>query len=290
MFKYFQNVIAQNILPYMLKMNEGVKLSSSCVKGGLRFVRDLKQNKGWTLKMIDLIGKASGLFSGTLWFKGDYDQCLNLEADETKTRKSLRNASTIRGRYCAVNIRLHPFKYNIMKELEESNGLTKLAKYVLKPFGVNEFAELLQARDVFLRLDLCIPTLCSEKDLDNIFQWLTSFPLQAKVDFCKEKYERIEISYSQKICLGAFGFFIVWVLLGTILDIFFEFFISVNKEKYDYLKILYSVSICASVKKLTNTDFNDKTRFIFGIKFFTICTIIFGHVFVYITIKLTTSD
>ncbi|XP_023222632.1 nose resistant to fluoxetine protein 6-like [Centruroides sculpturatus] len=90
--------------------------------------------------------------------------------------------------------------------------------------------------------------------------------------------------------LGVFGFFIVWVLLGTILDILMEFFIPVSEEKYEYLKILSSVSICASVKKLTNTDFNEKTRFIFGIKFFAICSIIFGHILFYMNTKITPAE
>ncbi|XP_023236326.1 uncharacterized protein LOC111635560 [Centruroides sculpturatus] len=111
-FNYLSSNVARLLLPIMLKITQEVNVSRSCVRGGMRLLGDLKQNKGWTLKLMDSLGKPMGVFSGNVWLRGDYDQCLNIEVKDSKIRNYNKNLNKIHGKFCSLTIGCNSYRFN----------------------------------------------------------------------------------------------------------------------------------------------------------------------------------
>lgn len=276
MLETLSKSISESGLPFMIRMFEGLNISSSCIRSGILFLRDLRQLRGWPFKLIDSFGKASGILSGTIWIYGDYDQCLNTEA-QTKNSNEI-----IHGKYCAVNFMIPGVNYNNIKEKFENTKMFKFLEDVLKPFKVNQvFTE----RKYFaqIRLDICIPSKCSRKDVTNILNWMIPDSFIRDVEFCTVKEKKMEFSTAQYICLITFGLFIIWVTIGTFVDTLFKFHLfPVPSRKGLFLECLLSVSMCTSTNKLFNkSSYQENTNFLCGIKVFMISIFIFGHCYAF---------
>ncbi|XP_067131959.1 nose resistant to fluoxetine protein 6-like [Centruroides vittatus] len=281
-FNYLTSNVARFALPVMLKINEEVKVSRSCVRGAMRLLADLKQNKGWILKLLDSTGKPSGIFSGKTWLHGDYDQCINIEVKDDKIIKTNRRMNTFYGKFCSVNFGFNSYKFRDALEDIPRNKMYKILKDSLQPFPVSKFIEMFSYMKVAFRVDICIPSTCNREDVENILQWAFRDPYRAKVNFCKVKNQKITLSTIQIICIIAISIFIPWVIIGTILETLCKFnIINASCNKGDYLHSFVAVSLRTSTQKLFSTDFNQKTRFFCGMKCLVNCLSVLVHIVFY---------
>ncbi|XP_023242504.1 O-acyltransferase like protein-like [Centruroides sculpturatus] len=72
---------------------------------------------------------------------------------------------------------------------------------VWKPKSISNLLKGLSSFRVDFRFDICIPNDCNENDLRSILNWLLGSELSARVDYCKEKNQKVVYSTSQIICL-----------------------------------------------------------------------------------------
>ncbi|XP_067133914.1 uncharacterized protein [Centruroides vittatus] len=170
-FNYLTGNVARLLLPIMLKITQEVNVSRSCVRGGMRFLGDLKQNKGWTLKLMDSLGKPMGLFSGNQWLHGDYDQCLNIEVKDDKIRNYNKNLNTIYGEFCALTIGFNSYQFNEVPEDNKTRKMFRMFEEIFKPFLLSNIFESLSYKKAGYRVDICIPSTCDREDIENILQW-----------------------------------------------------------------------------------------------------------------------
>ncbi|XP_023210847.1 nose resistant to fluoxetine protein 6-like [Centruroides sculpturatus] len=223
-------------LPYLMKLSEETNLSSSCVRSGVMFMRDLTQLKEWPLQMLDSIGKfPSGFLRGTLWIQGDYDQCLDIEIIQNKL---------IRGKFCSVLMKVPKLRQETIQIISSSDTtIVQLLKNLSKPFSLFQTLSVLDD----LRLDVCIPDSCSKNDLENIGNWLIRNYIQIEVEFCKTKEEKNEYSMPQLICLSVFGTLIICVILATSVHTLLKLQIvskkRVNEKRINFSRIINYIPI-----------------------------------------------
>ncbi|XP_023237679.1 uncharacterized protein LOC111636628 [Centruroides sculpturatus] len=188
-------------IPYMLRIAEEVKISTSCQTSGIRFLKDLMQLKPWTLKMLDAFGKPSaGALRGSNWIRGDYDQCLLIDSTEDK-ETTIKNSKNIRGKFCYIGVNGESMYPKVAQIVEQkNNSIIKLIQHFIEPLKLSHI-KLLFETDIQFWIDVCIPSTCSKDDLQNILAWATGDNSMLCVKGCKERNEERIYSTSQIICL-----------------------------------------------------------------------------------------
>ncbi|XP_023241136.1 uncharacterized protein LOC111639477 [Centruroides sculpturatus] len=195
-------------LPYLMRIFEEVNVSSPCTKSSVIFLKDLMKLKEWPLRMIDSFGKLpAGMFGVTLWMSGDYDQCLDIKIPQNEKVITDKGKEQVRGKYCALTIGMQELEKRVAKSIHklENNSLIKLIKEIIKPM---KFEDLLKTEladtKMKIRLDACIPSTCSNKDLQHIGNWIFGTAVDFNVEYCKIKDERIEYTNGQLISFGCY--------------------------------------------------------------------------------------
>ncbi|XP_067126908.1 uncharacterized protein [Centruroides vittatus] len=158
--KNLTKFIVKSTLPYVMKISEEVKISSSCMRNLMRFAQDFTKMKDWTFRLLDSIAKPpSGFLRATLWMQGDYDQCLHVESSGNKV---------IRGKFCSVLLKLPKLRQDTVKEISSSDiTIVQLLRNIITPITIAQGLSKVKE----LRIDVCIPDACNEKDLENIGNW-----------------------------------------------------------------------------------------------------------------------
>ncbi|XP_023211420.1 uncharacterized protein LOC111614274 [Centruroides sculpturatus] len=171
--------VLKRSLPYLMRIFEEVNVSSPCMKSSVLFLKDLMKLKEWPLRMIDSFGKLpAGMLGMTQWMSGDYDQCLDIEIPQDKKQITDKEKEQIRGKYCALTIGMQESLKHIAKSIHklENNSLIKLAKEIIKPIKLEDLFNIDVAKmKMGIRLDVCIPSTCIDKDLRNIGNWSKFF-------------------------------------------------------------------------------------------------------------------
>ncbi|XP_023241096.1 uncharacterized protein LOC111639437 [Centruroides sculpturatus] len=140
----------------------------------------------------------------TLWISGDYDQCLDIEIPQNKKEITDEGKKQVRGKYCALTIGMPESLKRIAKSIHklENNSLIKLAKEIIKPAKFEDILKTeLADTKMRIRLDACIPSTCSNKDLKHVGNWILETAVDFNVEYCKIKDERIKYSNGQLISL-----------------------------------------------------------------------------------------
>ncbi|XP_067123870.1 nose resistant to fluoxetine protein 6-like [Centruroides vittatus] len=266
-------------LPYLMKLSEETNLTSSCVKSGVMFMKDLTQLKEWPLQMLDSMGKPSaGMLGLTPWIRGDYDQCLNIDSGHSS---KLKNSKNINGMYCSIKLevpKINPETAELILNFK-NNTLLHLLENLVKPVSILNFLKGLSLKQLELRFDICIPSDCHEDDLRSILNWLLGSELSARVDYCEEKNQKVVYSTAQIICLSFFAFCSSWVVLATFVETLMELGIISSSGKRDTdRRDLISVSLYLSIRKLRSHCTGKRTAAFCGIKFLIVCIVVFGHI------------
>ncbi|XP_067135111.1 nose resistant to fluoxetine protein 6-like [Centruroides vittatus] len=160
-----------------------------------------------------------------------------------------------------------------------------------KPYPVSKVLEIADFTEYVYRMDICIPSTCNRKDVENILQWAVKGPYRAEVKFCKVKDEKVLFSSTQIICIITISIFILCVFSGTILDTLFTLnLVNVPCGKGHILHNFVSFSLITSTQNLFSTDSDSETRFLCGMKFLLLCLEVYSHIPLFIVISYTTTE
>ncbi|XP_023224279.1 uncharacterized protein LOC111625374 [Centruroides sculpturatus] len=165
-----KSVLKQS-LSYLMKISEEVNVSSPCMKSSVLFLKDLIKLKEWPLRIIDSFGKLpAGMLGVTLWISGDYDQCLDINIPQNKKQITDKEKEQVRGKYCALTIGMQESLKRVAKYIHklENNSLIELAKEIIKPMKLEDLFKTDVDKMKKIRLDACIPSTCSNKDLEHV--------------------------------------------------------------------------------------------------------------------------
>ncbi|XP_023219907.1 nose resistant to fluoxetine protein 6-like [Centruroides sculpturatus] len=234
-------------------------------------------------QVIDSFGKLpAGMLEIRQWISGDYDQCLDIEIPQNKKEITDKGNKQIRGKYCALTIGMQESLKRIAKYIHkfENNSLIKLAKEFHKPMKFDDLlkTELSYTR-IKRRLDVCIPSTCSNEDLKNIGNWIFGTAVDFNVEYCKIKDERIEYSTGQLISLIVLGIFIAWVALATLIEILMRLhIIPLKASKGRFFEYILGASPYKSLHKLYSTNLDESTKWMCGVKFLLVNIVVLGHV------------
>ncbi|XP_067127087.1 nose resistant to fluoxetine protein 6-like [Centruroides vittatus] len=277
-----KSVLKQS-LPYLMRIFEEVNVSAPCVKSSTLFLKDLMKLKEWPLRMIDSFGKLpAGMLGMTQWLAGDYDQCLSIEIPQNEEEISGKRSEQVRGKYCALTIGIDESLKRITKSIHkfENNSLIKIAKEIVKPMKFDDYLNVDVAKmKMGIRLDVCIPSTCSNEDLKNVGNWILGTAVDSNVEYCKIKDERIEYSNGQLISLIVLGIFIAWVALATLIEILMRLdIIPLIASKGKIFEYILSASPYESLHKLYSANFDESTKSMCGVKFLLISIVVLGHV------------
>lgn len=184
-----------SMIPWALNMTQEAKISGSCSGAMLKWVLSMNQLKSWALRMLDASGKpVAGLLEGSLTMFGNYRECLKIRApDDDEIEFAGEFKEYFRGKYCVIQAKPWlPEKdrfYNLNSKLrsltEQEEGEETPAWYERTVF--DELSEWLLAFNfVNMRMDFCVPSLCSREDLQKVVNHLLrGIDLKVRVSRCE---------------------------------------------------------------------------------------------------------
>lgn len=184
--------IIGTIVPFALNMSQEAKVSGNCTGAVLKWVLSINSLKAWALRMVDASGKPiAGLLEGSLTMFGNYRECLKVRApDDDEIEFAGEFREYFRGKYCIVQAKPWlPEKsrfYNLNSKLKSlSENSEENPWYERTIFDeLNEW--LLAFNFVNLRMDLCVPSVCTREDIQKVVNFLThGIDIKARVLRCE---------------------------------------------------------------------------------------------------------
>ncbi|GIX79517.1 nose resistant to fluoxetine protein 6 [Caerostris darwini] len=164
----FINSLLRQILPKVVGGSGDAKLTPQCTAGMMKIFGYVRRMRGWTIKMLDSMGKPSaGILKGTSYSMGDYDECLDLSVTSKGMETDVAEDEMFRGKYCRVKIRFPEVvietAVNYHRGLINASDLGKLKDIIqvipyipVKSNYMNHF------------IGLCFPSICTTEDLEQL--------------------------------------------------------------------------------------------------------------------------
>ncbi|XP_035226406.1 uncharacterized protein LOC118198756, partial [Stegodyphus dumicola] len=102
----FINSLLRSILPKVVSGSGSASLSPRCTAGMMKIFGSIRRLKGWTLKLLDSMGKpTAGILTGTSYSMGSYDECINLAVTKKGEETTDPKEEMFRGMYCKIRVR-----------------------------------------------------------------------------------------------------------------------------------------------------------------------------------------
>lgn len=166
--------------------------------------------------MLDATGKpTSGIFEGSLTMLGNYHQCLSIRSpDEDEIEITEQFEEYFRGRFCVLHFRPWLPARKPFHHLNASiDSLTRKSYKYYEKTLYDDLAEIASAfHFVHLRMDLCVPSTCTESDIQRVADLLSrKLEMRAKVMRCDT--EPRDSSWSGQMDLSSW----FWCLLTALL-------------------------------------------------------------------------
>ncbi|XP_045517699.1 nose resistant to fluoxetine protein 6-like [Pieris brassicae] len=204
---------------------------------------------------------------------GDYFECLNINNQAEDMH--------IQGKYCFLSVPsiqnlTMPLLYKLMKmpnfsiaDLTNSEGF------------VSDLMETIEIKDTSLisvRLGMCIPKVCTLKQVGDYISSLVRMP---KVEYiegaCRLPGDKM-FTTSDYVAFGVFGMLFLLTFLSTSFDLY-NTFIKKSRSKH-YL--LSSLSLYTNTKRLLNFESSQSTiNCVDGIRSLSMLWVIYGHTYVF---------
>ncbi|PSN39086.1 hypothetical protein C0J52_07350 [Blattella germanica] len=233
----------------------------------LQLFKEKMQNETWAMQMIDASTKIpESVFMGLLTNLGNFDECIEIENVQTEY-------GPFNGQHCVASLTLPPgllpgFSKNFMQQIKKQEEILKNSDHPNNRMAGGMIPGGLQ-------LSYCIPSSCSGKDFEMIFNsFISNLPIELD----------ITISIPQHMCQTSEGKDLAvedWITVGILTAIAM---LAITSTIYDLLKtgpknkLLTAFSWYSNGKKLLNTDTSgDTLQAIHGIRFLSICWVVMGH-------------
>ncbi|CAN7992686.1 unnamed protein product [Ixodes hexagonus] len=243
-------------------------VSSSCSLGLLRFVRALKSNEPWALRLLDASGKfPNGMMQGTMADLGAFDECV-----ETIIYDQF-GFEDIRAQYCNVDVRMVNDT-----SLEDFLRPVAMLSHTRIPVG----AKYMDRRPWSTRLGICMTSDCSFEDLQVIADAMTGDGIvRIKIKSCvTNQYPPLDTM--QTGIIGFIGALAVIVTLATACDIYFSRKKVKDVARKRWIDYVQSFSISSNTRRLLVVPRSGDPlfyRFLHGLRFFSIFWVVLGHAY-----------
>lgn len=245
------------IFPQVVSMASDAKVSGACSGGMLKWILNLRNMRSWAVKMLDAIGKPSaGILEGSLTMFGNYRQCLSIRApDEDEIEIVDEFREYFRGKYCVLKIKPYlPQKPTFYSLNSTINSLLRKSYKYYEKTAYDELAELAMAFNfVNIRMDLCVPSLCSREDIQRVGDFLSKkLDMRAKVERCdvEPKENQSLIDESHLLWSMIFIILLLLVLISTLTSMIFH--IKKRSSKSKAKSLFTSMSVYRSLSHVKN--------------------------------------
>ncbi|XP_054717952.1 nose resistant to fluoxetine protein 6-like [Uloborus diversus] len=261
----FINSLLRSLLPKIIGGSGTAKLSQKCTGAMMKIFGNVRRLKGWTLKMLDSMGKpTAGILKGNSHSMGNYDQCVALSVTSRGKETSDPSEAMFRGMYCKIKVRFSDIVIETAKEYNKgkinATDLGKL-KEVIQTIPYIPFMS--EYMNHFL--GLCFPSSCTIDDVSELIK-VVEFPGVAAVDRCEIKTDT-EADHTQLIILCIFLFLICLVIISTFVDWLLHVGRKRNQlEKGDKrcVSVTVSFSFCNNNKRLMKNVEDDTEGYLSG--------------------------
>ncbi|EEC03638.1 hypothetical protein IscW_ISCW002267 [Ixodes scapularis] len=147
--------LSKRITPFAASLLSADNVTQDCSGAILQLLIGLRTKMPWALRMVDATGRPSaGLLFGTTGSYGDYDECL-----------SVRHGSAtggFAGKYCTLF-------YSLPAEYVRKTTLSMQKQgYYQGRRAPDYFKPDVESYYKGLRLGLCVPSVCSVKDVERL--------------------------------------------------------------------------------------------------------------------------
>jgi hypothetical protein len=147
---------------YLKTLIKSSNISRQCEKSIFHTIKALNLFDDWAFQMYNSWGKfpPTGILKGTVADFGDYDQCLDIEPNQVIGKSQ----------YCLIDISL-PLPKPMPIHQNFFHKVNVLPEFVNKSQN-NVFVKLSENASffywIFIRLGICSPNLCTQRDLWSI--------------------------------------------------------------------------------------------------------------------------
>lgn len=179
------------------------KVSKRCRSALIELVESLEEHNLWASQMFDASARLpAGLLEGTLTELGNFDQCLSVVGRTTGDPALInpsKSAAQVYGQYCSVVVKPaltpRPRLHTVCRRLPALSANTSSG--VMKLLSLNSH----QFHYVGLRLGLCVPSKCSQADLQQLLAtFLSKYDLIGQVKSCQN---RVPSQQQQQLSLAS---------------------------------------------------------------------------------------
>ncbi|XP_033609915.1 nose resistant to fluoxetine protein 6-like [Cryptotermes secundus] len=219
----------------------------------------------WAMLMFDSSTKfPESVLMGQSVFLGNFDECIEVEHVNT-------GVGVFSGQHCLAEFRQKP---DSVQKLSPQN-LPHVESLRIRAPNVrgNDRTVAFDLSDLSLTLSYCIPSTCSAKDFEGIFNSYLqdmNLPLMTSVaeEYCQTN-EGKSLATEDWITVGILAAFLLLIVSNTAYDL-----IGKGQKK----ELLLAFSVYSNGKKLLSTKSSgDTLQAVHGIRFITICWVILGH-------------
>jgi hypothetical protein len=158
---YQQKYLSSNV-QYFDAIFKTTNISKECESSILDTIKAFNNSEDWAFQMYNSWGKfpPTGILEGTVTDFGDYDQCLDIEPNEVIGKSQ----------YCLIDISL-PLPKPMPIHQNFFHKVNVLPEFLNKSQN-NVFVKLSENASffywIFIRLGICSPKLCTQRDLWSI--------------------------------------------------------------------------------------------------------------------------
>ncbi|KAL1459444.1 hypothetical protein WDU94_011426 [Cyamophila willieti] len=230
------------------------------------YQRSLKNLKVWAVKMYDASDTTPrGFMVGNSYQLGHFDECI-----------AIREPSyDISGKHCLIETRL---KFNKTHHPATEQEQDEVIWNIFEPVGDLEH----RLPKDSLHLSLCIPSVCTARDLENSLQTAVERQHKNVKDWISFRVTR-EMCFAEnerKISPGVIMTCVIFITIALIViavTVYHLLTYNPNLKSSSFLSTaLLSFSMVNNLQKLFSGS-NEDLRFLHGMKFLSMCLIIMGH-------------
>ncbi|XP_077549948.1 nose resistant to fluoxetine protein 6-like [Haemaphysalis longicornis] len=232
--------------------------------------------------LLDAAGKpAGGILTGTLTAFGSYDQCVAIEA-----RDSRQEEARFTGRYCTVELRppipKRPRYYTLHDQVQLFNNTTRT-----KVTG--EIAEKMHFFYFLVyRYGVCVPSTCQREDVQTIASSLVkSAEFEVTVAHCEVKEDNAKLNPDQTAIVTLMCILTAVVIASTGVDVIKEAMRQPDKKDTEAETLFSRFTTSFSMVRSLRSVFRHETSLgplsaLHGLRSLTLFWFMLGHIFLFV--------
>ncbi|XP_055934460.1 nose resistant to fluoxetine protein 6-like [Argiope bruennichi] len=275
-------------LPHLMRGSSDAKVSGPCSASIIKLIGGLRQIREWAMRFVDATGKIPpGVLEGTSLSMGDFDECLDISVGKKDEIPVPEDQAIFRGQYCLLEFHRPEAINKAIEDYENGNKDTPIAK--TKTF-LNLFVRYKHLTNSTMKVGLCIPSKCSQDDVQSIMnsESLKQYIGKVSVSYCEKKNES-HTGTEQIVLMCVFGFILCCLFLGTIADAFLRLrkdSQDLISEKSNFIRIIIQKTSLYgnAINVLSTKRKSNGLECLHGLRTIIVMLIIYSHTYGYLHI------